>query len=76
MALNYQRNSYTLRESVLKSYKDPETKDIFNVKNSAKISEEELRQKLLKYKVALQPNKHINTRKTISNTIYTNRKSI
>lgn len=76
MALNYQRNSYTLRESVLKTYKDSNTKDIFDIKSSTKMSEEELRQKLLKYKIALQPNKHIETRKTISTTIYTNRRSI
>lgn len=76
MALNYQRNSYTLRESVLKTYKDPVTKDIFDIKSSAKMNEEELRKKLLKYKIALQPNKHIETRKTISTTICTNRKSI
>jgi len=76
MALNYQRNSYKLRESALKSWKDSTTRDIFDVQNIAKMSEEELREKLLKHKVALQPNKHIQkpnkhiqTWKTISHTI-------
>ena len=32
MALNYQRNSYTLWEAALKTYNDPETKFIFNPK--------------------------------------------
>jgi hypothetical protein len=73
MALNYQRNSYTLRESVLKTYKDPETKDVFDVTKSSNMSEEELRKKLMKHKVALQPNKHIQTRKKISETISQNR---
>ena len=32
MALNYQRNSYTLWESALKKYNDEETKFVFNTK--------------------------------------------
>lgn len=76
MALNYQRNSYTLRESVLKSYNDPETKNVFDVNVSSNMNEEELRKKLMKYKIALQPNKHIQTRKKISETISQNRWSI
>lgn len=76
MALNYQRNSYKLRESVLQTYQDIQTKNIFNIKASSKMSEQELREKLLKHKIALQPNKHIQTRKKISTTIETNRWSI
>lgn len=73
MALNYQRNSYTLRESALQSYNDAETRDVFDITICAQMSEEELRTKLLKYKVALQPNKHIQTRHKIAKTIDTNR---
>lgn len=73
MALNYQRNSYTLRESAIQTYKDSKTKNVFDIQSSSKIWEEELRHKLLKYKLALQPNKHIKTRKTITMTIATNR---
>jgi len=76
MALNYQRNSYKLRESVLQTYNDLETKDVFDIALSSKMSEQELREKLLKYKIALQPNKHIQTRKKISTTIETNRWSM
>ncbi len=73
MALNYQRNSYTLRESALASYQDNTTRDVFDVAICAQISEDELREKLLKYKVALQPNKHIQTRQKISKTLHHNR---
>lgn len=76
MALNYQRNSYALRESVLQSYNDPETKDIFDIKKSSTMPEEALRTKLTKHKVALQPHKHIQTRKTIAKTTADNRGSI
>ncbi len=72
MSLNYQRNSYTLWESVLKTYNDKQTKDIFSVEYSAKLSEEKLREKLLKYKIALQPNKHISTWWKIAKTTFEN----
>ena len=73
MALNYQRNSYTLRESVLNTYNDPDTRDIFDINKSNNMEEDILRGKLMKYKIALQPNKHIHTRKKISETISQNR---
>lgn len=72
MALNYQRDSYKLWEAVLKTFNDKETKKVFDVKEVFKMSEETLRKHLMKYKVALQPNKHINTWKRISETIYKN----
>lgn len=72
MALNYQRDSYKLWEAVLKTFNDEETKKVFDVKAVSKMSEETLRKYLMKYKVALQPNKHINTWKRISETIYKN----
>ena len=72
MALNYQRNSYTLRESAMKTYQDEQTKDVFDIQSSSKMTEQDLREKILKYKLALQPNKHIKTRQTISTTIATN----
>ncbi|MEK6927643.1 MAG: hypothetical protein AABX11_04380 [Nanoarchaeota archaeon] len=72
MALNYQRDSYTLWESALKTYNDPETKDVFNIEKVSKMNKEELQSKLIKYKLALQPNKHILTWQTISRTVFTN----
>lgn len=72
MALNYQRNSYTLWESALKTYNDPEAKKVFDIGWSAMADEANLRELLMKYKVALQPNKHIATWKKIAQTVDTN----
>ncbi len=72
MSLNYQRDSYKLWEAALKTYEDPDTRDVFSILASATMSIDELRRKLLKHKVALQPNKHIQTWRRISETIYKN----
>lgn len=69
MALNYQRNSYTLWESANKTYKDESTKDVFHIEAVVAMSENALRDKLLKYKVALQPNKQPIIWKTLCETI-------
>ncbi|GHV20891.1 hypothetical protein FACS189428_0510 [Clostridia bacterium] len=71
MALNYQRNSYKLRESALTTRNDPTTREVFSIHASSQLSKDQLREKLMKYKVALQPNKHIETRSTISQTVFT-----
>jgi hypothetical protein len=65
MALNYQRDSYKLWQAALTTYNDPKTRDVF------KFNTLNLRTKLLKYKLALQPNKHIDTWNRIQVTIYT-----
>lgn len=70
MALNYQRNSYKLWEAAKLSYEDSHTADIFDPSKVVLMSEEELRTKLLRYKVALQPVKHVSVWKTISKTIF------
>lgn len=70
MALNYQRNSYKLWESCLETHKN--NNKIFSIKTWANIKEEDLRKILTQYKIALQPNKHIKTWMTISQTIYEN----
>lgn len=57
MALNYQRNSYTLWENALKTYNDEETKFVFNPKICLEKSFEEVQYALTKYKVALQKQK-------------------
>jgi len=70
MALNYQRNSYNLWEATLKTYKDPETKVVFDISKVVKLDENKLREYLTRYKVALQPNKQTNTWRTIARTVY------
>lgn len=69
MALNYQRNSYTLWKSALSSYCDPETSEIYNPKYVTSIKDSKLRELLLKHKVALQPNKHAATWLSLCKTI-------
>ncbi len=76
MALNYQRDSYNLWKSTLKTWEDEKTRIVFDIKKVSEINKEELKENLLKYKLALQPNKHINTWKTISETIFNNWGSI
>ncbi|WP_232700255.1 hypothetical protein [Brevibacillus daliensis] len=58
MALNYQRNSYSLWESVVKAYRDEETKWIFNLHAVANSDIDILRSSLLFHRVGLQPNRH------------------
>ena len=72
MSLNYQRDSYKLWEAALKTFNNKEARKVFDIKQSANFNEEKLRGYLLKYKLALQPNKHINTWHRISKTIYEN----
>lgn len=69
MALNYQRNSYTLWESAAKAYNDEECIDVFCPKKVVNMGTTVLREKLLKHKVALQPNKHIDTWQRISDAL-------
>lgn len=57
MALNYQRNSYTLWESANKTYSDEETRFVFDTKECLNRSFEEVQYALTKYKVALQRQK-------------------
>ena len=57
MALNYQRNSYTLWESANKTYNDEETKFAFDPKICLNKTFEEVQYALTKYKVVLQKQK-------------------
>lgn len=72
MALNYQRNSYKLWESAKQTYLDIDTADVYNLQDFSEEGIPSLREKLIKHKLALQPNKHIDTWSRISNTIYKN----
>ena len=69
MALNYQRNSYKLWEGALKTWNDPITRTVFSIQESVLLPTEVLRERLLRYKVALQPNKHVMTWQTLARTI-------
>jgi len=58
MALNFQRNSYRLWESAKLTYEDIDNASVFSPSLVVEMRIEELRDKLLKYKVAIQPSKH------------------
>ena len=68
MALNYQRNSYTLWESALKTYNDEGTRFVFNPKACLEKSFEEVQYALTKYKVALQKQKQTEIWLALCNT--------
>lgn len=72
MALNYQRDSYKLWEAALKTFNDLGTRFIFDVSKVPAFSEDEVRKALMKYKLSLQPNKHISTWRQIAKTIQDN----
>ena len=57
MALNYQRNSYSLWQSALKTYNDTKTSFVFNPKVCLEKTFEEVQFALTKYKIALQKQK-------------------
>lgn len=58
MSLNYQRNSFTLWEFIAQAYHDKSTRWIFHPRAVSESSLDELRLALLQYRVALQPNRH------------------
>ena len=57
MALNYQRNSYKLWESAVATYNDKNTRFVFDVEEVLNYNEDDIKSALIKYKIALQPNK-------------------
>ncbi|MFS0557395.1 hypothetical protein [Brevibacillus sp. 179-C9.3 HS] len=58
MCLNYQRNSYTLWQAVANAYQDERSRWVFYPRIVSKSSLDDLREVLLHYRVALQPNRH------------------
>ena len=69
MALNYQRNSYVLWECANRMYADNEAKKVFDSEVVCLMSEDILKEYLVKYKVALQPNKQPIIWKKICETV-------
>lgn len=69
MSLNYQRNSYTLWQSIAQAYLDESTRWIFNPHAVSKSNIDELRLALLQHRVALQPNRHPKIWKSVSKGI-------
>lgn len=69
MALNYQRNSYKLWASAKETYRDSNTRTVFNPKCVISMSNVELKDMLTKYKVAVQPIKQTEIWMKLCNTI-------
>ncbi len=67
-SLNYQRVSPNTWKSALATSEDRETQEVFFPEMVAKLSEDKLREKLMKHKLALQKVKHIQIWKTIMQT--------
>jgi len=70
VCINFQRSSPAMWQSALKTYEDPETQYVFFPELSTQAPLEKLRADLLKHKLALQPNKHLEIWLTISNTLH------
>ncbi|GIP36986.1 hypothetical protein J31TS4_02660 [Paenibacillus sp. J31TS4] len=69
MSLNYQRNSYSLWESVAQAYLDPQARWVFHPVTLSERGLEELRPILVRSRVALQPNRHPDIWKRVSHGI-------
>ncbi|XEC97437.1 hypothetical protein AB6A23_13285 [Paenibacillus tarimensis] len=69
MSLNYQRNSYSLWQSIAQAYLDDSSRWIFNPLVAAESELIDLRNALLHYRVALQPNRHPEIWKSVSKGI-------
>lgn len=69
MALNYQRNSYSLWNAVAQTYTDSERNWVFDLSKASSSAPELLREALTAHKVALQPNKHIQIWHKISHSL-------
>lgn len=65
MALNYQRNSYKLWPAATQAYNNPESRDLFSPEKVVAMPTEKLRKLLIKSKIGLQPNKHVEIWNTI-----------
>lgn len=69
MALNYQRNSYSLWRSAEETYLDQDTRYAFVPREAAEVGLETLQDALTKHKLAIQPNRHTEIWQRISKTI-------
>jgi hypothetical protein len=69
MALNYQRNSYSLWKAATATFADPVTALVFSPLDVTTMSDEQLRSSLMKFKLALQPNSHCRIWRRISESI-------
>lgn len=68
--INFQRNSPALWASTLKTYDDPDTNYLFFPEQVVKRNESEIREDMIKHKLALQTNKHPMIWRRINETFF------
>ena len=71
MALNYQRNSYTLWKSCTAAWQMPSDRWVFDPRAVARRTTEDLRETLVRQRVALQPNNHVRNWQVICQSLAT-----
>lgn len=69
MALNYQRDSYSLWRAATETYRDARTSMVFRPSEAVMMNEWELRDHLTKYRLALQPTRHTHIWRLLCQTI-------
>lgn len=70
VCINFQRSSPAMWASALATYQDETTQYVFFPEKLANVPLEQIRADLTKYKLALQPNKHVLIWTTIAKTLY------
>lgn len=70
VCINFQRSSPAMWQSALKTWEDEQTRFVFYPEQVTNKSVEEVREALLKHKLGLQPNKHIEIWTRISSTLH------
>lgn len=70
-SLNFQRSSPATWQSAMKTWDDESTRFVFFPEKVVASSTDNLRAALLKHKLALQPNKHVDIWSRIANTFHT-----
>jgi len=70
-SLNFQRSSPKTWQSALATWKDKKTRFVFYPESVVDCDTQSLRQALMKYKLALQPNRHIEIWQRLSITFHT-----
>lgn len=70
VTINFQRSSPAMWQSANTTWHDPETQSAFFPEWVASHSEDELREKLVRHKLALQPNKHTTIWRKIALTLH------
>lgn len=69
MSLNYQRNSYALWKSIAEAYLDEKNRWVFNPHCVHENESNQLRKVLISHRIALQPNRHPEIWRRVSNGI-------